>query len=232
MPCCTLHSALRTPPQLPHITTRYKTLHPRHTKHTTTTRTQECARYLELFKAYEQKPAAAIQGRSDTDYVGRLTSALTSVRGVNRNDAYAVGSAFGTLADAFKAGAGDFAAVPGLGPVKARRLHDAFSQPFRRALVAGGGGGGGGGGAGGSGAAGAAGAAGGVAAAAAAGGSGAAPATAAHGGGGAAAAAAAAEDEEEQEERAPAGALVAVELPISDEEGGDESDGLDDDDGG
>ncbi|KAI8468891.1 MAG: hypothetical protein J3K34DRAFT_386077 [Monoraphidium minutum] len=107
---------------------------------------EECARYLELFKAYEQKPASAIQGRTDTDYVGRLTSALTSVRGVNRNDAYTIGSTFGTLADAFRAPAAAFARCPGLGPVKARRLHDAFSQPFRRPLGGGGGGGSGGGG--------------------------------------------------------------------------------------
>jgi NAD-dependent DNA ligase len=98
---------------------------------------QECARYLELFKAYENKPAASIQARADTDYVGRLTAALTSVRGVNRNDAYTIGATFGTLADAFRGAPAQFAACPGLGPVKARRLHDAFSQPFRRALVAG-----------------------------------------------------------------------------------------------
>lgn len=120
-------------------------------------RPQECARYLELFKSYEQKPASAIQARTDTDYVGRLTSALTSVRGVNRNDAYTIGASFGTLADAFRGTAAQFSACPGLGPVKARRLHDAFSQPFRRALAAqpgGGGGAAGGGAAGGGGTAG------------------------------------------------------------------------------
>jgi hypothetical protein len=99
---------------------------------------------LELLKSYEQKPAAAIQARVETDYVGRLTSALTSVRGINRNDAYTIGATFGTLADAFRAQPRDFSACPGLGPVKARRLHDAFSQPFRRALLPGPGPGGGG----------------------------------------------------------------------------------------
>ena len=42
--------------------------------------TQECARYLETYKVYETKPADAIQGRTDEDYLSRLTAALTSVQ--------------------------------------------------------------------------------------------------------------------------------------------------------
>ena len=40
---------------------------------------QECARYLETFKAYESKPADLIQGRADEDYLSRLNSAITTV---------------------------------------------------------------------------------------------------------------------------------------------------------
>jgi hypothetical protein len=36
-----------------------------------------------------------------TDYMGRLASALTSIRGVNRRDAYSLARHFGSLADAF-----------------------------------------------------------------------------------------------------------------------------------
>ena len=43
---------------------------------------QECARYLETYKIFETKPADAIQGRSEEDYLSRLSNALTSVRGV------------------------------------------------------------------------------------------------------------------------------------------------------
>lgn len=97
---------------------------------------QECARYLETFKSYETKPASAIQERSDTDYVGRLTSALTTVRGLNRNDAYTLGTKFGTLADIFRGNMEQFSACPGLGPVKGRRLFDTFNEPFRKPLRA------------------------------------------------------------------------------------------------
>eukprot|EP00882_Tetradesmus_deserticola_P015716 GHRQ01016746.1.p2 GENE.GHRQ01016746.1~~GHRQ01016746.1.p2 ORF type:complete len:235 (+),score=108.83 GHRQ01016746.1:89-706(+) len=71
----------------------------------------------------------------DTDYLGRLSAALTAVRGVNRSDAFMLASRFGSLAEAMQADQEDFAAVPGLGPVKARRLHEAFSQPFKRNLT-------------------------------------------------------------------------------------------------
>ena len=43
---------------------------------------QECARYLETYKIFETKPADAIQGRSEEDYLSRLSNALTAVRGV------------------------------------------------------------------------------------------------------------------------------------------------------
>ena len=39
----------------------------------------ECARYLETYKSYEQKPADAIMQRTDADYLSQLTNALTQV---------------------------------------------------------------------------------------------------------------------------------------------------------
>lgn len=39
------------------------------------------------------------------------------------------------MAGIFKAGEEELQACPGIGPVKARRLHEAFSQPFRRTLA-------------------------------------------------------------------------------------------------
>lgn len=45
---------------------------------------QECARYVETLKAYENKPASSIMEQRDTDYLGRFTGALTAIRGVNR----------------------------------------------------------------------------------------------------------------------------------------------------
>jgi hypothetical protein len=46
---------------------------------------QECARYIETFKGYESRPASSIKERTDTDYLGRLTSSLTTIRGINRS---------------------------------------------------------------------------------------------------------------------------------------------------
>ena len=90
----------------------------------------EAARYLELFRAFESKPADVIRGRAGEDYLSRLNAALTSVRGVNRTDVLALGAAFGTAAGVLSAPRQALAAVPGVGPTKARRLADAFHEPF------------------------------------------------------------------------------------------------------
>ncbi|KAH9754925.1 DNA excision repair protein ERCC-1 [Citrus sinensis] len=60
-------------------------------------RQEECGRYLETIKVYENKPADLTQGQMDTDYLSRLTHALTSVRSVNKTDVVNLGSTFGSL---------------------------------------------------------------------------------------------------------------------------------------
>ncbi|KAL4443921.1 hypothetical protein ABPG75_011658 [Micractinium tetrahymenae] len=97
---------------------------------------QECARYLETFKSYENKPAEVIQKDLGTDYLSRINVALTTVRGVNRTDVKTLGDRFGSVAGIFRASAEELQACPGIGPTKARRLHDTFHQPFRRAITA------------------------------------------------------------------------------------------------
>jgi len=94
---------------------------------------EEAARWLETLKAYENKPASAIQERVDTDYLSRLTAALTTVKGVNRTDVVTLGRRFRSLADMATAPMEELSACPGLGPTKVARLYDAFHQPFRRA---------------------------------------------------------------------------------------------------
>ena len=83
---------------------------------------------------YETKPADAIQGRTDEDYLSRLNSALTSVRGVNKTDALTLGAAFKSVSNIMKAGMEELAACPGLGPTKVKRLHDTFHEPFRKVV--------------------------------------------------------------------------------------------------
>ena len=95
---------------------------------------QECARYLETYKSYETKPADAIQGRMDEDYLSRLNSALTTVRGVNKTDVLTLGATFKTASGIMKASMEELAACPGLGPTKVKRLHDTFHEPFRKVV--------------------------------------------------------------------------------------------------
>eukprot|EP00898_Chlorokybus_atmophyticus_P003409 jgi/Chlat1/4069/Chrsp26S04112 len=93
---------------------------------------QECARYLETLKSFEAKPPDLIMERKETDYVSRLTDVLTSVRGVNKTDAATMGTAFKSFKGMMKATVDDLIALPGIGERKARRLYDAFHEPFRR----------------------------------------------------------------------------------------------------
>lgn len=79
---------------------------------------QECARYLETYKAYENKPADNIRGRTDEDYLSRLQAAMTCVRGVNRTDVLTLGAAFKSAAGIMQASLDDLAACPGIGPTK------------------------------------------------------------------------------------------------------------------
>jgi DNA excision repair protein ERCC-1 len=95
---------------------------------------EECARYLETYKAYEAKPADLIQGRSEEDYLSKLNAALTSVRGVNRTDVLTLAGAFRSAAGVFRADAAALAALPGIGPTKVRRLAETFHEPFRKTL--------------------------------------------------------------------------------------------------
>ncbi|CAI5501987.1 unnamed protein product, partial [Closterium sp. Naga37s-1] len=78
----------------------------------------ECARYLETLKSYENKPANGIQERVDSDYISRLTSALTSIRHVNKTDALTLGTNFGTLANIMGASMDDLSRCPGIGEKK------------------------------------------------------------------------------------------------------------------
>ncbi|KAK8957874.1 DNA excision repair protein ERCC-1 [Platanthera zijinensis] len=94
---------------------------------------EECGRYLETLKAYENKPADSIREQTNTDYLSRLTHALTTVRHVNKTDVVTLGSTFGSLSGIMDASMEDLARCPGIGERKVKRLHDTFHEPFRRA---------------------------------------------------------------------------------------------------
>lgn len=91
---------------------------------------KEAARYLETLKAYEHKPADIIQERVEQDFMSQMTNCITAVQGLNRMDASALGSRFGSLANVLQAPHSSLSTTPGIGPTKALRLHHAFHEPF------------------------------------------------------------------------------------------------------
>ncbi|KAG6477585.1 DNA excision repair protein ERCC-1-like [Zingiber officinale] len=93
---------------------------------------EECARYLETLKVYENKPSDSIREHMHTDYLSRLNHALTSIRHVNKTDVVTLGSTFGSLSGIMDASMEDLARCPGIGERKVKRLYDTFHEPFRR----------------------------------------------------------------------------------------------------
>ncbi|KAJ3369233.1 Excision repair cross-complementation group 1 [Allomyces arbusculus] len=99
-------------------------------------RHEECARYLEMYKAMEHKPPDVLKGKQETDYMSRLSETLTQIKGVNRTDVLTLSANFGTFERIVEATEAQLCECPGIGAKKAKRIYDAFRQPF---LVAAGG---------------------------------------------------------------------------------------------
>ncbi|GJN19909.1 hypothetical protein PR202_gb07224 [Eleusine coracana subsp. coracana] len=86
---------------------------------------EECGRYLETIKVYENKPADSIKEHTDNDYLSRFTRALTSVRHVNKTDVVTLGSSFGSLSRIMDASMEELARCPGIG----ERKREALGKP-------------------------------------------------------------------------------------------------------
>lgn len=93
---------------------------------------EECGRYLETIKVFENKPADSIREHTDNDYLSRFTHALTSIRRVNKTDVITLGSSFGSLSRIMDASMEELARCPGIGERKVKRLYDTFHEPFKR----------------------------------------------------------------------------------------------------
>ncbi|CAM0956453.1 unnamed protein product [Alopecurus aequalis] len=93
---------------------------------------EECGRYLETIKVFENKPADSIREHTDNDYLSRFTHALTSIRRVNKTDVITLGSSFGSLSRIMDASMEELARCPGIGERKVKRLYDTFHGPFKR----------------------------------------------------------------------------------------------------
>ena len=91
----------------------------------------EAARYLELYKSYEHAGFGAIRGQQASGYAERLVDFVTAPRNINKTDAVALVSSFGSLRNAVNAQPDQLGVVGGWGEKKVRSWTKAVEEPFR-----------------------------------------------------------------------------------------------------
>lgn len=97
---------------------------------------QEAARYLELYKSYEHASANAIRGQQKTTYAEQMVEFVTVPKSVNKTDAVALVSTFGSLRNAINVateanGEERLGVVQGWGEKKVRSWRRAVEGSFR-----------------------------------------------------------------------------------------------------
>lgn len=91
----------------------------------------EAARYLELYKSYENANFSAIRGQQSTNYADKLVEFVTVPRSLNKSDAVALVANFGSLKNAINAEPEQLSVMSGWGGVKVKRWTAAVGEPFR-----------------------------------------------------------------------------------------------------
>lgn len=91
----------------------------------------EAARYLELYKSYEHANFSAIKGQQATGYAEKLVEFVTIPRSVNKADAVALVSTFGSLRNAINADPEQVAVISGWGERKVKSWCKVVEAPFR-----------------------------------------------------------------------------------------------------
>jgi DNA excision repair protein ERCC-1 len=91
----------------------------------------EAARYLELYKSYENASFTAIKGQQSTNYSDRLIDFVTVPRSLNKSDAVALIANFGSLKNAVNADQEQLGMISGWGGTKVKRWSSAVGEPFR-----------------------------------------------------------------------------------------------------
>ncbi|XP_033842278.1 DNA excision repair protein ERCC-1 [Periophthalmus magnuspinnatus] len=91
---------------------------------------EEAGRYLETYKSYEKKPADLLKEQVEKNYLSKVTDCMTTVKSINKTDAITLLSTFSSVEGIINASKEDLVLCPGLGPQKARRLHDVLHKPF------------------------------------------------------------------------------------------------------
>ncbi|KAF4321342.1 hypothetical protein BBO99_00005049 [Phytophthora kernoviae] len=92
----------------------------------------EAARYLETFKAYENKSATIIQEKVEAEFLPKANDTLTSIPTVNKTDVITLLSTFGTVKGAMNASMEELSLCPGVGAKKVRELLKTFQEPFTK----------------------------------------------------------------------------------------------------
>ncbi|VEU36976.1 unnamed protein product [Pseudo-nitzschia multistriata] len=92
----------------------------------------EAARYLETYKVREGKDAGCIQKRESTNPIDQAADFLCATTNgrINKTDAGNLWAQFSTIGGIASATSDELALVPGMGPLKVKRLHEAFHKPF------------------------------------------------------------------------------------------------------
>lgn len=91
----------------------------------------EAARYLELYKSYEHANFSAIQGHQANSYAEKLVEFVTVPRNVNKSDAVALVSMFGSLKNAVNADPEQIGVISGWGEKKVKAWCKVVDEPFR-----------------------------------------------------------------------------------------------------
>ena len=91
----------------------------------------EGGRYLELFKSYENAQPTSIRQHQSTAYADRMVDFITTPRSINKTDAVALVSQFGSVRTAVNAREEDVAGIAGWGEKKVKQWCGVVREPFR-----------------------------------------------------------------------------------------------------
>ncbi|KAM3418692.1 Mating-type switching protein swi10 [Cercospora zeina] len=91
----------------------------------------EGARYLELFKTYENAAPTSIKQHQSTTYSDRMVDFVTTPRSINKTDAVSLVSQFGTIRTAVNARHEEVAMIGGWGEKKVQQWTTSVTEPFR-----------------------------------------------------------------------------------------------------
>ena len=93
-------------------------------------RDEEAARYLEPYKAVENKSASLVKEKLESEHLPRMVDVLTVAKSVNKRDVATLLSTFGSFRGIASAPVEALCLCPGFGSQKVLRLHDVLHAPL------------------------------------------------------------------------------------------------------